>query len=57
MIDSYPVRCIPPEWLVKFHTGYKVDENDYHDVQLLCKHFNLELPVEYAGFAANDPQK
>jgi hypothetical protein len=42
---------------VKFHTGYKVDENDYHDVQLLCKHFNLELPVEYAGFAANDPQK
>jgi lincosamide nucleotidyltransferase A/C/D/E len=57
VIDSYPVRCIPPEWLVKFHTGYKVDENDYHDVQLLCKHFNLELPVEYAGFAANDPQK
>jgi lincosamide nucleotidyltransferase A/C/D/E len=23
-IQGYPVRCIPPEWMVKFHTGYKL---------------------------------
>jgi Aminoglycoside-2''''-adenylyltransferase. len=55
-INRYPVRCIDPEWLVKFHTGYPLDENDYHDVKLLCQHFNLELPIDYAEFAANDPQ-
>src|SRR5438552_11573427 len=38
-IDGYPVRCICPEWLVKFHTGYELDDNDYHDVRLLCDRF------------------
>ena len=46
-IYSYPVRCIAPEWLVKFHTGYEADENDHHDVRLLCERFGIELPDEY----------
>lgn len=46
-IDGYPVRCIAPEWLVKFHTGYEIDENDVHDVRLLCERFGIELPEEY----------
>jgi lincosamide nucleotidyltransferase A/C/D/E len=46
-IDVYPVRCIAPEWLVKFHTGYEIDENDRHDVRLLCERFGIELPEEY----------
>jgi lincosamide nucleotidyltransferase A/C/D/E len=46
-IDGYPVRCIAPEWLVKFHTGYEIDENDRHDVRLLCERFGIELPEEY----------
>ncbi|MDW8234942.1 MAG: hypothetical protein RMJ54_19390, partial [Roseiflexaceae bacterium] len=29
-IDGHPVQCIAPEWLVRFHTGYPLDENDYH---------------------------
>jgi lincosamide nucleotidyltransferase A/C/D/E len=49
-IDGYPVRCIAPEWLVKFHTGYEVDDNDYHDVRLLCERFAIELPCEYRRF-------
>ncbi len=49
-INGYPVKCISPEWLVKFHTGYQLDENDYHDVKLLCQHFGLAVPAEYAGF-------
>ena len=49
-INNVEVRCIPPEWLVDFHTGYKLDENDFHDVKLLCDKFNLPLPDEYISF-------
>ncbi|GIV99982.1 nucleotidyltransferase domain-containing protein [Roseiflexus sp.] len=49
-INGYPVQCIAPEWLVRFHTGYMLDEQDYHDVKLLCEHFGFVMPVEYAIF-------
>ena len=49
-ISGFPVKCITPEWMVKFHTGYKLDDNDYHDVKLLCQQFGFELPLEYATF-------
>ena len=49
-INGIHVKCITPEWLVKFHSGYQLDENDYHDVKLLCQHFGFELPAEYADF-------
>lgn len=45
-----PVRCISAEWLVKFHTGYELDRNDYHDVRALCEHFGIVLPDEYLKF-------
>lgn len=51
MIDGYPVKCISPEWMVKFHTGYELDENDYHDVRALCEHFNIPMPKEYDKFS------
>ena len=47
VIDGRPVRCISPEWLVRFHTGYDPKEKDVHDVKALCKRFQLELPEEY----------
>jgi lincosamide nucleotidyltransferase A/C/D/E len=50
VINGYPVRCIGVEQMIKFHTGYAVDENDYHDVKALCQRFGLELPVEYQKF-------
>jgi lincosamide nucleotidyltransferase A/C/D/E len=49
--DGYPVRCIDPEWLVKFHTGYPLDENDFRDVRALCERFGIPLPDEYMRFA------
>lgn len=49
-INGYPVRCISPEWLVKFHTGYPIDENDYHDVKALCRRFSIDMPAEYGRF-------
>lgn len=52
-INGHPVKCIPPEWMVKFHTGYPLDADDYHDVRLLCQRFGIEMPVEYAAFEQN----
>lgn len=49
-ILGYPVRCITPEWLVKFHGGYKLDETDYQDVKALCERFGIEMPAEFDEF-------
>jgi lincosamide nucleotidyltransferase A/C/D/E len=50
-IDGQRVRCVPPEWLVKFHSGYKLDQNDYQDVRALCERFGIAMPEEYSRFA------
>jgi lincosamide nucleotidyltransferase A/C/D/E len=50
-INGLSVKCITPECMVKFHSGYKLDENDYHDVKLLCNRFGIEIPKEYDEFA------
>jgi Aminoglycoside-2''''-adenylyltransferase. len=53
-INGHLVKCISPEWLVKFHTGYQLDENDYHDVKALCQRFDIKIPSEYDGFVRKD---
>lgn len=50
LIAGHPVKCIPPDWMVKFHSGYELDENDYHDICLLCNHFKIPIPEEYSRF-------
>ncbi len=50
IIGGRKVRCISPEWLVKFHTGYTLRESDVHDVTRLCEKFDLPLPQEYRQF-------
>jgi lincosamide nucleotidyltransferase A/C/D/E len=52
-INGCPVKCISSEWMVKFHTGYELDEGDYQDVRLLCGRFGIEMPSEYAEFERN----
>lgn len=49
-IQGYVVKCISPEWMVKFHLGYELDENDYRDVAALCERFGIALPTEYERF-------
>jgi lincosamide nucleotidyltransferase A/C/D/E len=51
MIGSRSVRCVAPEWEVRFHTGYDVEEKDWHDVSALCSRFGIPVPEEYARFA------
>lgn len=46
-IDGLSVRCISPEHMVKFPTGYKLRESDYKDVAALCERFGIEMPEEY----------
>ena len=53
-INGTAVRCITPEWLVRFHTGYELDEGDYQDVRLLCEKFGIEIPAEYEPFLSRD---
>lgn len=54
VISGYPVKCIAPEWMVKFHTGYKLDGNDYRDVKALCQRFGIDLPAEFSEFETKD---
>jgi lincosamide nucleotidyltransferase A/C/D/E len=49
-INGYAVGCISPKWLIKFHSGYELDENDYLDVRALCERFGFALPDEYRKF-------
>jgi lincosamide nucleotidyltransferase A/C/D/E len=49
-INGYPVKCIPADVMVEFHSGYELDEDDYHDVKAICERFNMPLPDEYKKF-------
>ncbi|WP_409438124.1 nucleotidyltransferase domain-containing protein [Yoonia sp.] len=55
VISGAWVRCVPPDWLVRFHTGYDVDEEDWHDVRLLCAKFNIAIPDNFHQFADAAP--
>jgi lincosamide nucleotidyltransferase A/C/D/E len=46
-VGGRAVHCISPEWLVRFHSGYELDDNDRADVLALCSKFGIPLPAEY----------
>ncbi len=49
-INGCAVRCISPQWIVKFHSGYELTEKDYQDVSAICEKYNVDLPEEYRRF-------
>lgn len=51
-IGDLEVKCISPEDMVIFHTQYEPDQDDYHDVKLLCDRFKIPLPEIYKKFEA-----
>ena len=50
IIAGKNVKCISPDWMVKFHSGYGLKEKDFRDVSALCKKFGIRLPEEYLKF-------
>ena len=46
-IGGHQVRCISPEWMIRFHSGYQLTEKDYRDVSALCEQFGFDLPQEF----------
>ena len=54
LIRRHKVNCISVEWMIKFHSGYTLDENDYHDVKRLCQHFGFAIPSDFDAFRKND---
>lgn len=47
MLGGHQVNCIPPDHMVRFHTGYKLRDSDFKDVKILCDKFGLDYPEEY----------
>ncbi len=47
VIDGRRVRCISADWLVRFHSGYRLTEKDVLDVTALCERFGIALPEPY----------
>lgn len=47
VIGGLRVRCISPEFLVEFHTGYPPRDRDFQDVAALCERFGIALPDAY----------
>lgn len=41
------IDCIEPASQLAFHLGYEHDENDVHDVMLLCEKYGFDVPDEY----------
>jgi lincosamide nucleotidyltransferase A/C/D/E len=39
--------------LVRFHTGYELDDADFHDVRVLCERFGIAMPNEYPRFTGS----
>jgi lincosamide nucleotidyltransferase A/C/D/E len=46
-INGISVKCIAPEWVIKFHENYEPDEEDRQDIKALCHKFNLKEPANY----------
>lgn len=49
-VNGYSVKCVSPEWMINFHSGYELDMDDYHDVFALCQRFGFEIPPDFDKF-------
>ena len=45
LIGGETVRCIAPEWMIRFHNGYVLKEKDIRDVTALCEKFGIDNPL------------
>lgn len=47
VVGGQAVRCVSPDFLMTYYTGYPITPTDAHDVQQLHRRFALEVPFEY----------
>jgi GNAT superfamily N-acetyltransferase len=47
VVSGQAVRCVSPDFLMTYYTGYPITPTDAHDVQQLHRRFGLDVPVEY----------
>lgn len=47
MVVGRVVRCLTPELQLRCHLVYVPDDDDRHDIRLLCNRFSLPLPDIY----------
>ena len=45
LIEGKTVRCIAPEWMIRFHSGYVLKDKDTWDVAALCEKFGIDNPL------------
>lgn len=57
LVDGCGVRCISPEWMVRFHSGYPLKDKDFQDVRALCEKFGIELPAEFDSFKTSQKRR
>ncbi len=52
IINGNKVRCISPEYMVKFISPwlYKLRDKNFKDITALCEKFGIEYPKEYLEF-------
>lgn len=50
------VPCCTANFEMRSHSGYELDENDYHDILQLHRRFGLPIPTEHER-VVNDLQK
>lgn len=46
-VSGQIVRCVTAEHQAQFHSGYKVDEDDFRDVLALHRRFGVAIPRDY----------
>ncbi|MDP2930393.1 MAG: hypothetical protein Q8N56_02170 [bacterium] len=47
VVQGRVVKCVSAEYLMKFHSGYKLDENDFKDMEALRQKFGVKYPDGY----------
>jgi lincosamide nucleotidyltransferase A/C/D/E len=46
-VDGLPVRCTSPEFQMRSHSGYELNDMDIKDVTALADKLGLDLPQEF----------
>ena len=52
-IGAMPVRCMSAQWQMSTHTGYALQDKDFHDIRLLHGRFGTDYLPEHSEVFSN----